>query len=107
MNDLPAISVYTPTVSAETVSVLTPAFKRTIDIVIEVVVADSTLWQDIVDDILFDVKTKLFTDSTWTGQFASIAAYTEEHDLDDQGEKPIAIGTLTISLVIVEIEEFN
>lgn len=107
VTNLPAISVFTSSMNAESISVVTPAFKRTVDIGIEVIAAANTDWQDVVDDILFTSKTILFTDATWTGQFQSIAGYTEEHDLDDSGEKPIAIGTLTISVEIVEPEIFN
>lgn len=106
VDTLPAINVYTPSVLAQTVGKVTPAFNRTIDIAIDVVVADSTLWQDIVDDILLDIKTTLFTDETWASQFAIISGYTEEHNLDDQGEKPVAMGTLTITVEIVEFETF-
>lgn len=104
---LPAISVFTTDVNAEGVKPSEPAFRRSLSIVLEVTVADSSTWQDDVDDIIYNIKSILFSDSTWVQQFSDISGYTEQHELSGEGEQPVAVGTLTIDVSIFEAETFN
>lgn len=105
--NLPAICVYTPSQTGESLDHRNPAFRRTIDIQIEVCVASSTSWSDEVDDIMSAIKTVLLEDSTWLDQFENVPSYIETHSLDDQGEQPLALGQLTFSTEIVEAYNAN
>lgn len=100
--DLPTICVYTPSQTAASLDHRNPAFQRIVDIAIEVNVAASANWSDAMDDIMFDVKTLLFEDSTFVELFEDIGGYTETHQVEDVGEQPMALGELTIEVTLVE-----
>lgn len=100
--NLPVISVYTPSQTAEADYHVNLIFNRTIDLQIEVIVASSTTWSDDVDDIMHDIKTALFEDPTWLILYVNIIGYTEEHQTDDDGDQLMGLGTLTITLQRIE-----
>ena len=101
--NLPAIGVYTTSSASAGVNHITPGFVRTLDIVLEVAVAgNSATYMDTTDDVIFAIKNALFANTTWSGQFESVAGYSETFAIDDAGESPIALSTLTITCEIVE-----
>lgn len=101
--NLPAIGVYTTGAATQGVNHVTPAFVKTMDITVEVAVAgNSATYMDTTDDVIHAVKKALFANSTWYGQFENVAGYREETNLDDAGETPVALSTLTITCEIVE-----
>lgn len=100
--NLPAIGVFITNSAAQGVNHLTPEFVRAIDVNIEVIVSGTEDYMDNTDDIIFAIKRALFGNTVWTGQFENTAGYTEETNLDDAGEKPMALSTLTINCEIVE-----
>lgn len=103
--NLPAICVYTPNQAAASLDHRNPAFQRIVDIQIEVNVAHATTWSDTMDDIMFDIKTLLFEDSTFVELFEDINGYSETHSVEDVGEQPMALGQLTIEVTLVEASD--
>ena len=101
--NLPAIGVYTLGSASEGVNHITPGFVKTLDISIEVAVAgNSAAYMDTTDDIIFAIKGALFGNTSWSGQFENVSGYREETNLDDGGETPVALSTLTITAELVE-----
>jgi hypothetical protein len=105
--NLPVVCVFTPSSQSEGLDHRNPAFRRAVSLQIEVAAAATSGWADVVDDIVYDIKTTLFTDATWLADMANIASYTEEQTLEADGEMPIAMSTLTINLELVECENAN
>jgi hypothetical protein len=102
--NLPAIGVYTLGSASEGVNHITPGFVKTLDISIEVAVAgNSATYMDTTDDIIYNIKKALFGNTTWTGQFENVNGYREEHTLEDGGETPVSLTTLTIVAELVEL----
>jgi len=102
--NLPAIGVYTLGSASEGVNHITPGFVKTQDISIEVAVSgNSATYMDTTDDIIYNIKKALFGNTTWTGQFENVNGYTEEHTLEDGGETPVSLTTLTITAELVEL----
>lgn len=102
VKNLPAICVYTPQQSLDSVDPRELGGLRTIELQIEVLVASSTSWADTLDDIMFEVKNVLYGSATFVDQFENISGYTEQHTLTDDGEQPIGVGILTINLEAFE-----
>ena len=101
--NLPVIGVYVTGAAVEGMNHVTPGFVKTLDITVEVAVAgNSATYMDTTDDVIYAVKKALFANSAWYGQFENVAGYREETNLDDAGETPIALSTLTITCEIVE-----
>jgi len=101
--NLPAIGIYLQSSASAGMNHVTPGFTRTVDIVLEVAVAgNSATYMDTTDDIFFAIKSALFANTSWSGQFENVAGYSETITIDDTGESPIALGTLTINCEIVE-----
>lgn len=101
--NLPAIGIFTNSTATQGVNHVVPGFVKTLDINVEIAVSGVTsVYMDTADNIIHAVKNALFANTTWHGQFENVAGYTEETILDDQGEQPISLTTLTISCEIVE-----
>lgn len=101
--NLPAIGVYITGASSSGVNHVTPGFVKTLDITVEIAVSGNTsTYANTSDDIIYAVKKALFANTTWYGQFENVAGYREETILDDAGETPVALSTLTITAEIVE-----
>lgn len=101
--NLPAVGVYTVGAASEGVNHITPGFVKTLDISIEVAVSgNSATYMDTTDDIIFAIKGALFGNTSWSGQFENVSGYREETNLDDAGETPVSLTTLTITCELVE-----
>lgn len=102
--NLPAVGVYTLGSASEGVNHITPGFVKTLDISIEVAVAgNSATYMDTTDDIIYCIKKALFGNTSWAGQFENVNGYREEHTLEDAGETPVSLTTLTIVCELVEL----
>ena len=107
MNTLPCVGVYITNSSAEGVNHDGVGFTKTVDVVIEVAVTQSSNtaynYVDQLDDYIHQIKEALFRLSTWKSQFENVARYTESISLDEiNGEQPIATASLIIQCEIVE-----
>lgn len=110
LNDLPVITVYTPTVSAQQITPnrtgVPMTFNRTVNLEIQAAVVGSANAADELDDIMTVVKSTLFEDQTWRDLYTNIASYDESSEVNDDGSKVTAFGTLTIELELV-VEEYE
>jgi hypothetical protein len=102
VKNLPAILVYTPSLSFESRDHREYGGLLTIELQIEILVSSATAWADTVDDIIYDIKQELYGDKEFLDKFTNIAGYTEQHTLSDDGEQPIGIGTITFNLELFE-----
>jgi hypothetical protein len=102
--NLPSISVYTGAAQSEGRDHVDPGFVKTMEIKIEVSVAAANSYADTLDDIIYAVKDELFTDETWYQSFEFVQGYSEDYTYEMDGEMPIAMGTLTIVVQLVELQ---
>jgi hypothetical protein len=102
--NLPAIAVYTAAAQSEGRDHVNPGFVKVLDIEIAVTVAQSENSADVLDDIIYAVKTELLEDPSWYGQFENVFGYVENYSYETEGETPIATGTLTITVELVELQ---
>ena len=102
---LPGASVYTPSQQAEADYHVNLVFNRTVELQIDVTTASSVNAQDDVDDIMHEIRTALFEDPTWLTLYYNIVGYTETSEVEDDGDKLMAFGSLTITLQ--RLEQYN
>ena len=101
--NLPVVGIFTTSSATQGVNHVVPGFVKTIDINVEVAVSGAlSSYANTADDIVHAVKNALFANTTWHGQFEAVGSYQEETILDDQGEKPVSLTTLTISCELLE-----
>lgn len=75
------------------------SYKVTSEIQIAVVVAEADNWHDEAEAIMNDVRTALFTDSSWHGTYDWGGDYTEEYALaEPEGSRAVGIGTMNFTI---------
>lgn len=99
---LPAINVWIPDRAGENRDPDGSAYVTEYRVQIEVLVSLSTFADDI-DDILYQIKNTLFTDSAFYSQYEDVGGYSESITFNAEGEKPTATATLIFDITSVEI----
>lgn len=99
IQDLPCICVYTPAEQGEMVGTHnTIAFNSTIDLQIEVVVAQALTAAETVDDIVTAAKNALYQNATWLAQIDWIGNHSLQYVVNGDGEEEIAVGIYTVQV---------
>jgi hypothetical protein len=103
MGSLPALAIYIPTSSGQSVSEDEPAFVAVMNITIDVIVSQATNYSSDLDNYVEQIKTRLFNDLDFIQQFDEIAGWDVNSDYDNEGETPTATAELTIQVGQLEV----
>lgn len=97
--DLPGICVYTLGEESEYRTFKNPrSIRRELTVAIEVYVKANTGYDDTIDQIALEIESALADDLTRNGYAKDTRFGSTSIEFSDEGEKPIAMMTLTVSV---------
>ena len=102
MANLPAIAIYIPNESGQSVDHEDPAFVNTMNVVVDIIVSQASNYSSDLDKYVQQVKERLFQSRTFIEQFEEIVGYDVQTTYDSEGESPTATAEVTIQIGTLE-----
>ena len=102
---LPGIIVYTKAEASENLTISRPVkMARQLDVAVEIYTKTVVNADDMIDQIALEIEQAVYTNSTLQGLAKDIRLTETDIKLMGEGEKPIAVATLTYSTLYHVLE---